>query len=644
MKTAISGAVVVWLALAAAPIAQGQQQAATNPTGLIVGRVVDASTDKPLAGVLLELGIETTLGQVAVGPPRRQLSNAQGRFVFRDVPAGRVTVRATVGGNFPGPNGFISNSSGFPIGAYLPGGFGQRRPDGALRQLTLAQGQNVSDAEIRMWRSASLNGTVTDETGDPLVDVVVGAARVTSDGTLANGPTTKTDDRGMYRLSSLEPGRYIVFVPQTQTVMLMDSVNVVTARLQEAAAKNGVSVLPVVPELTGIRIGTSLVSTGTSGMITGTQPPRTVNGATYVLPTTFLPGSTTLNVNAAVEIAAGEDRTAADLTVRAVPTAIVSGTLTASGVPSNGMLVHLLPAGSRDAALFETAKARTDANGRFTFPAVPLGSYTVVAFNDPALPPAPNPSAVEHSVGIVGGPGAWGAAPVSVGAEGVANLQLAMRPGFSIRGRMDFEGSSPRPDEAALKNLRIDVTRTRPQFRSIAGAPAMSLLDPTQQFAVIGVTPARYTIRPSTLVIGPWRLKSVQVGGREVADLPVEISEDLNNVVVTFTDQPASLVFDVAGADADDGATFMLFLADRAAWSDLPPTSARLRGVRLPTAGGGTLPFVLPGDYLAVAVSESLLADFPSEVLFTKLAPLATAVRVTAGQRTSVSLTLKKVQ
>jgi hypothetical protein len=120
---------------------------------------------------------------------------------------GTYVIRATVGGSTNAPSGFIQSSSGSAITSYLAGGYGQRIAGGVTRPLPIGDGEQMATADIALWPTGVIAGNVLDEMGDPLVEAVVGAVRVTSDGRLTTGPTTRTDDRGAYRLSGLAPGR-----------------------------------------------------------------------------------------------------------------------------------------------------------------------------------------------------------------------------------------------------------------------------------------------------------------------------------------------------------------------------------------------------------------------------------------------------
>ena len=61
--------------------------------GLIVGRVVDAVSATPIASVIVSLAGAPLTSSIRV------LTDAKGQFLFRNVPAGSFTLRATIGGN-----------------------------------------------------------------------------------------------------------------------------------------------------------------------------------------------------------------------------------------------------------------------------------------------------------------------------------------------------------------------------------------------------------------------------------------------------------------------------------------------------------------------------------------------------------------
>jgi hypothetical protein len=154
---------------AAAWIAAGHTQQATpeapKGTGIIIGRVVDAATDRAVGEVIVSMNVRPAAplpgargvtpgargaapagrGAPAAGVPRgggarggavpqqRVLTGGDGRFVFYDLPAGTYTLVASLPG-------------------YMDAIIGQMRPAGPGRPLQLEDGGRVTDARIRMWR------------------------------------------------------------------------------------------------------------------------------------------------------------------------------------------------------------------------------------------------------------------------------------------------------------------------------------------------------------------------------------------------------------------------------------------------------------------------------------------------------------
>ena len=87
---------------------------------------------------------------------------------------------------------------------------------GPARPVVLTAAQRTADVAVRMWKNGVIAGTIVDEAGEPVVGVHVRAARrVFASGRyrfVPVGPAVPTDDRGMYRISDLLPGEYLIAV------------------------------------------------------------------------------------------------------------------------------------------------------------------------------------------------------------------------------------------------------------------------------------------------------------------------------------------------------------------------------------------------------------------------------------------------
>jgi len=164
------------------------------PTGTarIRGRVTSAETRAPLRRA-----------QVAIASPevslrRMTTTDAEGRYDFAQLPAGRYTITASKGG-------------------YVTLQAGQRRPFEPGNPIALGDDQTLTDIDIALPRGSVITGRITDEFGEPIAMAQVqaqryqygpgGQRRLTFGG---GQPLVLTDDLGQFRLYGLMPGEYVV--------------------------------------------------------------------------------------------------------------------------------------------------------------------------------------------------------------------------------------------------------------------------------------------------------------------------------------------------------------------------------------------------------------------------------------------------
>ena len=150
-------------------IAAGGEQ--PQASGLILGQVVDAGSGQDVPGVVVSLGSPgagvASAELIEMGPvrgpvgARRVLTAADGRFLFRDLPRGRYELAVVAPG-------------------YVPGSYGQNRPSGPGRLIDLGDGEKLGAVSVRIWKVASISGTVLDESGEPAVGVSVSPVNVRS--------------------------------------------------------------------------------------------------------------------------------------------------------------------------------------------------------------------------------------------------------------------------------------------------------------------------------------------------------------------------------------------------------------------------------------------------------------------------------
>jgi hypothetical protein len=633
----------------ASGVGTAAQQPPPAPTGVIVGRVVDAQSSAPIPGVVVGL----SGGSLARGSEPSVITDAQGRFAFRGLAKGAYTIAATMSGSGFSPNGFVLTGMGFPIGPYLSGGVGQRRPNGPLQPIDLADGQRIEDALIRLWKPAAIGGQVLDEAGEPLVGQVVGVVQISSDGRLLTGPTVKTDDRGAFRLGTLVPGTYIVFVPQTRISMPISVGEDLAFGPPDPAAESRFAASGAPRRsLGGVPVGSSVVSAtselfgGSGGLITSSLGPIRNGDTILAYPTTFYPSAATASQAGRITLGSGEERNVS-VSVRPLPCASISGTLTDDVGPVPNMGVHLLPGDLDDeASILEAGWTATDARGAFVLPAVPSGQYTIVVFRPSGVPTGNPQQPIADVARVSDQPGAWAAQPVTVGDRPVENLTMRVKAPVTVTGDVRFVGASPPPPPERLRGGAGAVTiwRTRGVFRSPGASPG-SPIDMTAggRIVIKGVSPpGRYFAGPPTLP-APWSLESVTIGGRDVTDAGFRIDEtDIADLVITYTDKPAGITGTVApGANAGDAETSVCLMpANRARWAEARLSTKTFRFSRTTKSGTFSWPNVPPGDYLVVAIRDVDAGDWPDEKFLAKLAAVATPIKILPGQQAGLSLTV----
>ena len=353
-------------------------QSITQGTGRIVGRVVDAETGAPVAGVRVWLNgpIAPTapwpppsLPPVApqgrptpaVPPPapdpgtflylQRLTSEtrADGAFEIRDVPNGRWAIAAQ-------KQGFVTNRAA------------------SLTVVQMEGDRHVSAPDIRLDRGGIITGRVLDARGNPISRIAVRTTQFTTlpDGTIrttGGSSAVETNDLGEFRLSGVEPGvHYVVAQPPP----------------------------PMIP------------------MIGGTIPPH----STSTLVATFYPGLADPAVASPVNVARGATAGAIEFSLVSVPAYQVSGiVIDAAGRPAAGAIVRLA---ARTPFRTSLQSAQSQSDGSFRINNVPAGTYGVMA-----AVPFVTRSGAGVSGGLSFGDAARpGVAPEVTIQDDVANLQV----------------------------------------------------------------------------------------------------------------------------------------------------------------------------------------------------------------------------
>jgi hypothetical protein len=171
-------------------------------TAILRGRILAADSGQPLRKA-----------QVRIFSPelrenRMSTTDVQGRYEFKELPAGRYTINADKGG-------------------YVGLSYGQTRPFEAGKPLELQNGRTVEKVDFNLPRGSVIAGHILDEFGEPMSDVQVMAQRYQYfQGRRRLAPAGRpgmTNDIGEFRVFGLAPGQYYLSATLRNFQMMTDS-------------------------------------------------------------------------------------------------------------------------------------------------------------------------------------------------------------------------------------------------------------------------------------------------------------------------------------------------------------------------------------------------------------------------------------
>ena len=612
---------VVGFVMMAAGVADNQRDRAAPPAGTsqISGTVVtDTPAPAPVRGAMVSLsGVELPGG-------RAMLSDANGRFTFHELPAGRYTLTVTKP-------------------PFITAAFGAKRPGGAGVPLTLAAGQQLNDISVRLARGAVIAGVVRDGRGDALPGAGVAILRLdqrAGDGSAIVAQSTVTDDRGSYRFFGLVPGKYAIVSPRPTLAGEMSrpgsqDVDAALADLQTRFGRPGV--VPAAP------------------LRAESNPQRWPVVAPAPI---FYPGTPSAAEVTPINVGVGEERTGVDFAVSLVPTSSIEGTVVhPEGSPASVQLVitpddSLLPL---LAMLTPVLTEPPDQNGKFKYTSVAPGTYTITARSTGGAPLGPT---TVGRIGMAGGgsspvppavtPGRmlWASADVAVTGNDVAGVTLSLQPALRFSGRIAFDPATAEPP-ADLTKLTVRLLSTKSRGSSAIGRTAFGTIPipPAQvrtdgTFEVGGVMSGSYRVS-ITGAPAEWWLRSAVVGGRDVLDDALEVgrgsSTDIAGATLTLTDRHSELAGTLqtpAGSATTD--YFVVVLpANRELW--VVP-SRRIRSTRPASDGRFAFADLPAGDYLLAALADLDPADLEDRAFLEQLVAAAVKVPLGEGQRKTQDL------
>lgn len=614
-------------------VPQGKERPGAG-AGTISGVVTDGHTGHPVAGALVQLTvIAPRLGSAASSRPR-QMTDGGGRFIFQTLAAGSYSLQVVAPG-------------------YLVGRYGSPPNSKAVGRISIEERQWFADANVALWKPASISGTIRDEAGEPVVDVpvrIIVAFSLAGRGEWASGAVVQTDDRGAYRFDGLSPGHYVIQVPSIQ-VTLPDG---------EVALYNTGTAEP----LPAIR------TAGGLGRVVGyfAVPPES---SSHVYPATFYPSARSLNSASVIAVDFGDEQRATDISLVPSPSVSVSGTVIGPTSAVARVPVRLVAAGNESLGFgAETALTVADNAGRFTLVQVPPGDYSLVvgrALNefvvrspDGALPSlVPNlgrvflgnisgsrvgsESGISVSSTAMNGEDVTGRLAINVGTQTIDGLIVPVTSGVTISGRALYDGADA-PAEGRSAGRFGPMIRLDPADSDLTRSMRFSTPrpDPTDsRFSIANVVPGRYRIidqgnRDFRLVGATWN-------GQDLFATPLEVTGDrpVSGIVVYLSSKHNSVAGMVYSADRQKpaAATVIVFPEDRNRWGEPGIAAALFRILEVSVDGAFSMLDLIPGDYfIAAAPSGERVRGLDTEFL-RLLAPQA--VRITVGESTTLTVDLR---
>ena len=542
-------------------------------TAVIRGRVVSADSGTPVRRA------QVRAQSAELRANRLVSTDAQGRFEFKDLPAGRWNLTASKAG-------------------YMTLRFGQKRSFEAGTPIEIADAQVMERADFSLPKGAAITGKIFDEFGDPVANARVQVLRYqTVQGQRrlnAAGGGDQTDDTGAYRIYGLAPGDYYVSATlRAANGPFFDDNNTDT---------------------------TSYASTYYPGTGNVSEAQRVTLGVGQEQP----------NMNFALQ---------AVRTVKITGTALnSSGTALTNGlvtlVPGDGVGG---PGGGP--VLFGFGgNGRGRPDGSFSIANVSPGSYTLMAVAGPGGGGGRGGFAIRIGPG---GPGfddiEMVTVPLSVGNEDITGLTLVTSKGASLRGGViAAEGSA-----AKLSTSQIQiVAQSAGQFLPGPLGNRQTRVEDDGTFVLTGLTGQKF-IRVNGLP-PQWTIKAIMLNGLDVTDSALEFRGNTENtgLQIILTDKVSDVAGKVTTARGEPTSdyTVVVFPDDATKWA-FP--SRFVKTARADQQGQFDMKALPPDDhYLAVAVDYLEDGEGTDPQFLEQIKARATPFQLGDGESKSLDLKL----
>jgi hypothetical protein len=267
--------------------------------------------------------------------------------------------------------------------------------------------------------------------------------------------------------------------------------------------------------------------------------------------------------------------------------------------------------------------AMADSADRFVLPAVPPGEYVVRA------------TAGEGSSRY------FVATPLTVAGPEV-DVTAITRPVLHVTFRFQFEGETekPGPPTGFVSPMLLERVDGGPVPQEISGSIYTygRSENTLAGFRISGFQPGRYRVVVQNSP-ADWMFESAMFNGVDVSETPFDLTRDVEDIVLKFTDRWSGIRGLVRGEGAD-AAAVLAFPADSQAWGG---SRRRLRSTTASPEGKFGISSLPPGEYFIVAIPDEQAFGWTDGKTLDALVRIATRITITAGEFRTVDLDLRQV-
>jgi len=417
-----------------------------NTAAKVEGRVVNSVNGMPVPNVTL------TLRSVSSPRPLKYVvtSDVGGGFLFDLVEPRRYEL------------------SGQKVG-FLRESYGAERVGGNGTPLTVPGGQHMKGLVFKLTPQGVISGRVTDESGEPMERVSVGALRSkywqNGKRVLQSVGGALTNDLGEYRIANLGPGSYHVMAHRGGG----------PPGLRVAHADVPSKLVPQTPE---------------EGYLD-----------------TFYPGSLDPEGSMGIQVQAGAETSGVDITFQKTRVFRVRGEVVdASGQPVREASIALTNSKTGGMLHMTSLGGPPVANGKFEVTGVIPGTYDLVA------------QVTRNSQTL------YARQPVSVADRNITDIVIRIPESVDVAGRVKVTGlDSENPRSASFRMEGIGIVLFPAEGFSLGPIPKPTNPQADGSFVLRQVVPDKVRIHISGIPPG-WYAKSILTSGRERADGIVDLT------------------------------------------------------------------------------------------------------------------------